>query len=43
MYAALRAGVIAAGEALLAPRVTRQLITEFVRRPEGDQLAPPTR
>ena len=33
--------VVAGGEALLAPSVTRQLIREFVRRPEGDRLAPP--
>ena len=33
--------VVASGEALLAPSVTRQLIREFVRRPEGDRLAPP--
>jgi DNA-binding NarL/FixJ family response regulator len=29
--------VIAAGEALLSPGVTRQLIEEFVRRPSADQ------
>ena len=32
--------VVAAGEALLAPSVTRQLIREFVRRPEGDRAPP---
>ncbi len=29
--------VIAAGDALLAPGVTRQLISEFVRRPDSDR------
>ncbi|MBB1256927.1 response regulator [Streptomyces alkaliterrae] len=32
--------VVAAGEALLAPRVTRRLITEFARLPEAPGLAP---
>ncbi|WP_326766123.1 response regulator transcription factor [Streptomyces sp. NBC_01591] len=31
-------GVVAAGEALLAPSVTRRLIAEFVRRPEPTRL-----
>ncbi|GHE00503.1 hypothetical protein GCM10010339_15940 [Streptomyces alanosinicus] len=39
VYAALRAG--AAGEALLAPSVTRRLIAEFGRRPEPAR--PPSR
>ena len=29
--------VVAAGDALLAPSVTRQLISEFVRRPDSDR------
>ena len=32
--------VLAAGEALLAPSVTRRLIEEFARRPEADRPAP---
>jgi DNA-binding NarL/FixJ family response regulator len=32
--------VVAAGEALLAPRVTRRLIEEFARRPEPAAVAP---
>lgn len=32
--------VVAAGEALLAPSVTRRLIEEFARRPETDQATP---
>jgi DNA-binding NarL/FixJ family response regulator len=32
--------VLAAGEALLAPTVTRRLIAEFVSRPEHRRLAP---
>jgi len=34
--------VVAAGDALLAPSVTRQLISEFVRRPDSDRPAPAT-
>jgi len=34
--------VIAAGDALLAPSVTRQLIGEFVRRPDSDRPPPAT-
>jgi len=34
--------VVAAGDALLAPSVTRQLIGEFARRPESDRPAPAT-
>jgi DNA-binding NarL/FixJ family response regulator len=34
--------VVAAGEALLAPSVTRQLISEFVRRPDSDRPPPAT-
>ena len=34
--------VVAAGDALLAPSVTRQLISEFARRPESDRPAPAT-
>ena len=34
--------VIAGGDALLAPSVTRQLISEFVRRPDSDRSAPAT-
>ena len=33
--------VVAAGEALLAPTVTRRLISEFARRPRPGQLPPP--
>ena len=33
--------VVAGGEALLAPSVTRQVITEFVRRPSGSTAPPP--
>ena len=33
---------MAAGDALLAPSVTRQLISEFVRRPDSDRPAPAT-
>ena len=32
--------VVAAGDALLAPSVTRQLISEFVRRPDSDRPPP---
>jgi DNA-binding NarL/FixJ family response regulator len=38
LLAAIR--VVAAGEALLAPRVTRRLIQEFARRPEPAAVAP---
>jgi len=38
LLAAIR--VVAAGDALLAPRVTRRLIQEFVRRPEPAAVAP---
>jgi DNA-binding NarL/FixJ family response regulator len=34
--------VVAAGDALLAPSVTRQLISEFVRRPASDRPPPAT-
>jgi DNA-binding NarL/FixJ family response regulator len=34
--------VVAAGDALLAPSVTRRLIEEFTRRPEPDDDMPPT-
>jgi DNA-binding NarL/FixJ family response regulator len=34
--------VVAAGDALLAPSVTRQLISEFVRRPDSDRPPPTT-
>ena len=34
--------VVAAGDALLAPSVTRQLISEFVRRPDSDRAPPAT-
>ena len=34
--------VVAAGDALLAPSVTRQLISEFVRRPDSDRPPPVT-
>ena len=37
LFAAIR--VVAAGEALLAPAVTRRLIDEFVRRPSTGRLA----
>ena len=39
LFAAIR--LIAAGEALLAPTVTRRLISEFVRRPEMASVNPP--
>jgi DNA-binding NarL/FixJ family response regulator len=38
LLAAIR--VVAAGDALLAPRVTRRLIEEFARRPEPAVVAP---
>jgi DNA-binding NarL/FixJ family response regulator len=38
MLAAIR--VVAAGEALLAPRITRRLIAEFARRPDPARVAP---
>jgi DNA-binding NarL/FixJ family response regulator len=38
LLAAIR--VVAAGDALLAPRVTRRLIEEFARRPEPAAVAP---
>jgi DNA-binding NarL/FixJ family response regulator len=38
LFAAIR--VVAAGDALLAPRVTRRLIEEFARRPEPVGLGP---
>ncbi|HZB60587.1 MAG TPA: response regulator transcription factor [Actinomycetota bacterium] len=38
LLAAIR--VVAAGEALLAPSVTRRLIAEFARRPEPSQVTP---
>ena len=34
--------VVAGGEALLSPSVTRHLIEEFVRRPEGARQVPPS-
>jgi DNA-binding NarL/FixJ family response regulator len=34
--------VVAAGDALLSPSVTRHLIEEFVRRPETDRPVPPS-
>jgi len=34
--------VVAAGDALLAPSITRQLIGEFARRPENDRPPPAT-
>ncbi len=34
--------VIAAGDALLAPRITRRLIAEFARRPERTASVPPS-
>ncbi len=34
--------VVAAGDALLSPSVTRHLIEEFVRRPEGGRRVPPS-
>ena len=39
LLAAIR--VVAAGDALLAPSVTRQLIREFVRSPPDGRPAPP--
>ncbi len=39
LVAAVR--VVAAGEALLAPTVTRRLIADFARQPRPDQPAPP--
>jgi DNA-binding NarL/FixJ family response regulator len=38
IIAAIR--VVAAGDALLAPRITRRLIEEFASRPENEQRAP---
>jgi DNA-binding NarL/FixJ family response regulator len=38
LLAAIR--VVAAGEALLAPRITRRLIAEFARRPDPRRVAP---
>ena len=40
----LLAGIqaVAAGDTLLASRVTRQLISEFIRRPDSDRPAPAT-
>ena len=38
LLAAIR--VVAAGDALLAPSVTRRLIAEFARRPDPTQVAP---
>jgi DNA-binding NarL/FixJ family response regulator len=38
LLAAIR--VVAAGEALLAPRITRRLIAEFARRPDPARVAP---
>jgi len=38
LFAAIR--LVAAGEALLAPAVTRRLIAEFVRRPETPRARP---
>jgi DNA-binding NarL/FixJ family response regulator len=34
--------VVAAGDALLSPSITRHLIEEFVRRPQTGRIAPPT-
>jgi DNA-binding NarL/FixJ family response regulator len=34
--------IVAAGDALLSPSVTRHLIEEFVRRPSGAQPVPPS-
>jgi DNA-binding NarL/FixJ family response regulator len=34
--------VVAAGEALLSPSVTRHLIEEYVRRPDGTRQVPPS-
>jgi len=34
--------IVAAGDVLLSPTVTRQLIEEFVRRPDGTRPVPPT-
>src|SRR5262249_15042984 len=39
LLAAIR--IVAAGEALLAPTVTRRLIAEFARRPEPEMVRPP--
>jgi DNA-binding NarL/FixJ family response regulator len=39
LLAAIR--VVAAGDALLAPRVTRRLIAEFARRPDPELASPP--
>jgi DNA-binding NarL/FixJ family response regulator len=38
LLAAIR--VVAAGDALLAPRITRRLIAEFTRRPASTRVAP---
>jgi DNA-binding NarL/FixJ family response regulator len=38
LLAAIR--VVAAGDALLAPRITRRLIAEFARRPDPSRAAP---
>jgi DNA-binding NarL/FixJ family response regulator len=38
LLAAIR--VVAAGDALLAPAITRRLITEFARRPDPTRVAP---
>jgi DNA-binding NarL/FixJ family response regulator len=38
LLAAIR--VVAAGDALLAPRITRRLIAEFARRPDPARVAP---
>jgi DNA-binding NarL/FixJ family response regulator len=38
LLAAIR--VVAAGDALLAPAITRRLIAEFARRPDPTQVAP---
>ena len=38
LLAAIR--VVAAGDALLAPTITRRLITEFARRPDPTRAAP---
>jgi DNA-binding NarL/FixJ family response regulator len=38
LLAAIR--VVAAGDALLAPAITRRLIAEFARRPDPTQIAP---
>jgi DNA-binding NarL/FixJ family response regulator len=34
--------IVAAGDALLSPSVTRRLIQDFVQRPRPSQSAPPT-